>query len=95
MKPETAPSEETREMMDFVIFKSYDGGKKWERERECRDFMTAVDIAQALRVQHPSIRFRVDVEAARRRSTQALSPLKGGRMLRRSPRAGRSQPRRP
>lgn len=52
--------------MDFVILKSYDGGKKWERERQCRDFATAADLAQALRTQHPSIRFRVKAEAAAR-----------------------------
>ena len=53
-------------LMDFVILKSYDGGKKWERERQCRDFVTAVDLAQTLRTQHPSIRFRVNAEAAGR-----------------------------
>lgn len=52
--------------MDFVILKSYDGGKKWERERQCRDFATAADLAQTLRTQHPSIRFRVKAEAAGR-----------------------------
>lgn len=51
-------------MRSFVIFKSYDGGKKWERERQCPDFATAAGAAQALRGQHPSIRFRVDVAEA-------------------------------
>lgn len=53
--------------MEFVVFKSYDGGRKWERERPFGDFATATDVAQALRVQNPSIRFRVDVERRRPR----------------------------
>lgn len=48
-------------MAEFVILKSYDGGKKWERERQCRDFASAADLAQTLRTQHRGIRFRVDV----------------------------------
>ena len=53
--------------MEFVILKSYDGGRKWERARQFGDFATATDAAQALRAQHPSIRFRVDVERRRPR----------------------------
>lgn len=48
----------------FVVMKSYDGGKNWEQARQCRDFVTAADLAQALRSEHPSIRFKVDVRAA-------------------------------
>lgn len=54
--------------MAFVILKSYDGGKSWERERRCPDFGAAADAAQTLRVQLRSIRFRVDVETAPRPS---------------------------
>lgn len=52
---------------EFVVLKSYDGGKRWERERGCPDFSTAADAAQALRSAHPTIRFRVDVAAAGRK----------------------------
>lgn len=50
--------------MKFLVIKSYDGGKRWERDRECSDFGAAADAAQALRTAHPHIRFRVDAEAA-------------------------------
>ncbi len=60
--------------MKFVVVKSYDGGKSWERERLCEDFGTAADTAQGLRTAHPYIRFRVQavsgegsVRRARRR----------------------------
>ena len=46
--------------MNFVIWKSYDGGKHWERERGLPDFATAADTAHNLRTRHPMIRFRVD-----------------------------------
>jgi len=46
---------------EFVVLKSYDGGKHWERERGCADFSSAADTAQSLRSANPSIRFRVDV----------------------------------
>ena len=48
----------------FVVMKSYDGGKNWEAGRECRDFVTATDLAQVLRSEHPSIRFKVEVRSA-------------------------------
>ena len=48
----------------FVVMKSYDGGKNWEAGRECRDFVTATDLAQVLRTEHPSIRFRVEGRSA-------------------------------
>lgn len=64
MKSLVANSNQEGASMDFVIIKSYDGGKKWERERQCRDFATAADLAQTLRTLHPSIRFRVKAEAA-------------------------------
>ena len=52
---------------EFVVLKSYDGGKHWERERSCSDFSSAADVAQALRTANPSIRFRVDVEPVARK----------------------------
>ena len=48
---------------DFVVMKSYDGGKNWEAGRECRDFVTATDLAQVLRTEHPSIRFKVEARS--------------------------------
>lgn len=50
-------------LREFVVLKSYDGGKHWERERQCGDFSSAAGLAQELRSQHPYLRFRVDVEA--------------------------------
>ena len=52
---------------EFVVLKSYDGGKHWERERGCPNFSTAADTAQTLRSAHPTIRFRVDVSPAGRK----------------------------
>lgn len=60
--------------MKFVVVKSYDGGKNWERERLCEDFGTAADTAQSLRTAHPSIRFRIQAvagEGAARRARRA------------------------
>lgn len=57
--------------MVFVVLKSYDGGKRWERAREDKDFVSAARAALALRAKYPSIRFRVDVETVRlRRATR-------------------------
>lgn len=69
MKAQVATRHAPRTLTGFVILKSYDGGRKWERERFCKDFSAAVHAAQALRTQNPAIRFRVDVEpvVARRR----------------------------
>ncbi len=47
----------------FVVMKSYDGGRNWEQARQCGDFVTAADLAQALRSEFPSMRTRVDVRA--------------------------------
>ncbi len=52
-------------IVNFVIWKSYDGGKHWERERGLPDFATAADTAHSLRTRHPMIRFRVDAEVGR------------------------------
>ena len=52
---------------EFVVLKSYDGGRHWERERGCPDFSTAADTAQTLRSANPTIRFRVDVSPAGRK----------------------------
>ncbi|MDA2914107.1 hypothetical protein MYX77_09145 [Acidobacteriia bacterium AH_259_A11_L15] len=48
--------------MVFLVLKSYDGGKRWERGRGYKDFASAARAALALRAQHPAIRYRVDVE---------------------------------
>ncbi len=52
--------------MNFVIWKSYDGGKHWERERGLPDFAAAAEAAYSLRTRHPMIRFRVDAELSTR-----------------------------
>ena len=60
--------------MNFVVLKSYDGGKHWEQAHECPDFATAAGAAQDLRTQHPSLRFRVDVASVsswRRKASRA------------------------
>ncbi len=51
--------------MAFVVLKSYDGGKQWEPAQEYNDFASACNGAQALRIKHLSIRFRVDVKTVR------------------------------
>lgn len=57
--------------MVFVVLKSYDGGKRWKRAREDKDFASAARAALALGAKYPSIRFRVDVEKVRlRRATR-------------------------
>ncbi len=53
--------------MAFVVLKSYDGGKQWERAQEYTDFASAAKAALALGAQHPAIRFRVDVGTVRLR----------------------------
>ncbi len=61
------------EAMAFVVLKSYDGGKHWERAQEYNDFASASNAAQALGVKHPSIRFRVDAKTGRfRRVTRKV-----------------------
>jgi hypothetical protein len=55
-------------MREFIVWKSYDGGKHWERARQCRDFASAAGLAEELRSQHPYLRFRVDVEAGAART---------------------------
>jgi hypothetical protein len=63
----------------FLVVKSYDGGKNWEAARRCENFIAAAGAAQALRIEHPSIRFRVDVEAAGRRTRRSRrAGLRGG-----------------
>ena len=58
--------------MAFVVLKSYDGGKHWELAQEYNDFASAANGAQALRIKHPSIRFRVDVKTVLRRVTRKV-----------------------
>lgn len=49
-----------------MILKSYDGGKRWEAGPRYDDFGAAAGAAQSLRVEHPSIRFRVEADAGER-----------------------------
>lgn len=59
--------------MVFVVLKSYDGGKRWERAREYNDFASAANAVLDLEAQHPAIRFRVDVETVPlRRATRKV-----------------------
>ncbi len=53
--------------MAFVVLKSYDSGKHWEQTQEYNDFASASNAALALRIKHPSIRFRVDAKTVRLR----------------------------
>ncbi len=53
--------------MAFVVFKSYDGGKRWERAREYNDFASAAKASLTLGAQHPCIRFRVEAVRTKRR----------------------------
>ncbi|MFQ5723993.1 MAG: hypothetical protein ACE5G6_05825 [Terriglobia bacterium] len=58
---------------EFVVLKSYDGGRHWERERGCPDFSTAAGAAQTLRTHNPAVRFRVDVAAVSFRLRRAAA----------------------
>jgi hypothetical protein len=62
--------------MAFVVLKSYDGGKRWERALKYNDFGSATKAAMALEAQHTAIRFRVDVEPMRLRQAkrEAMRP---------------------
>jgi hypothetical protein len=77
MKPELHTAPNTRNALKFLVLKSYGGGKSWVRARLCHDFVAAANAAQLLRVEHPSIRFRVDVDpgwpAAQRRKSSPHS----------------------
>jgi hypothetical protein len=65
--------------MSFVIWKSYDGGKHWERACQCPDFGSAAGAAQDLRTQHPGLRFRVDVEPGRAHRSEGGRPRRAAR----------------
>jgi len=56
----------------FVVFKSYDGGKRWERGPEYDDFASAAIAARALSAQNTAIRYRVDAVPLRRAARKAL-----------------------
>ena len=52
--------------MTFVVFKSYDGGKRWEGGLEFSDFASAASAARTLNAQDSSIRYRVEAVPPRR-----------------------------
>lgn len=53
--------------MAFVVLKSYDGGKRWQRGPEYNDFASAANAALVLAAKDTSIRYRVDVKMAQLR----------------------------
>lgn len=71
MKPEGERSRQPRDRMGFVILKGYDGATRWERGGSTELSPPAAEIARALRVPPPFIRFRADGEAAGRRAGSA------------------------
>ncbi len=62
--------------LKFVLLKSYDGGKHWERAGRYDDFVSAPKAAMVMRQQTPSLRVRVETmrqsapKAARRKRRQ-------------------------
>ena len=62
--------------LKFVLLKSYDGGKHWERAGRYDDFVSASKAAMVMRQQTPSLRVRVETmrqsapKAARRKRRQ-------------------------
>ncbi len=62
--------------LKFVLVKSYDGGKHWERAGRYDDFVSATKAAMVMRQQTPSLRVRVETmrqsapKAARRKRRQ-------------------------
>ncbi len=62
--------------LKFVLLKSYDGGKHWERAGRYDDFVSATKAAMVMRQQTPSLRVRVETmrqsapKAARRKRRQ-------------------------
>ncbi len=62
--------------LKFVLLKSYDGGKHWERAGRYDDFVSATKAAMVMRRQTPSLRVRVETmrqsapKAARRKRRQ-------------------------
>jgi len=62
--------------LKFVLLKSYDGGKHWERADRYDDFVSATKAAMVMRRQTPSLRVRVETmrqsapKAARRKRRQ-------------------------
>ncbi len=57
--------------LKFVLLKSYDGGKHWERAGRYDDFVSASKAAMVMRCQNPSLRVRVDVETMRQSAPKA------------------------
>ncbi len=57
--------------LKFVLLKSYDGGKRWERAGRYDDFVSATKAAMVMRRQTPSLRVRQDVETMRQSAPKA------------------------
>ncbi len=57
--------------LKFVLLKSYDGGKHWERAGRYDDFASACKAAVVMRCQNPSLRVRQDVETMRQSAPKA------------------------
>ena len=57
--------------LKFVLLKSYDGGKHWERAGRYDDFVSATKAAMVMRRQNPALRVRVDVETMRQSAPKA------------------------
>ncbi len=58
--------------LKFVLLKSYDGGKHWERAGRYDDFVSASKAAMVMRAQTPSLRVRQDVEMVRQSAPKAV-----------------------
>jgi len=58
--------------LKFVLLKSYDGGKHWERAGRYDDFVSASKAAIVMRQQNPSLRVRQDVETMRQSAPKAV-----------------------
>ncbi len=58
--------------LKFVLLKSYDGGKHWERAGRYDDFVSASKAAMVMRAQTPALRVRVDVETVRQSAPKAV-----------------------
>ena len=57
--------------LKFVLLKSYDGGKHWERAGRYDDFVSASKAAIVMRQQNPALRVRQDVEMLRQSAPKA------------------------
>ncbi len=57
--------------LTFVLLKSYDGGKHWERAGRYDDFVSATKAAMVMRGQNPALRVRLYVETMRQSAPKA------------------------